>query len=38
MAKYELKMTYERLRRVLKFSNVSLSMVPVKVINFTTSK
>ncbi|MCS6102253.1 DUF6119 family protein [Shewanella baltica] len=38
MAKYELKLTYERLRKTLKFKKVSLSMVPVKMIRFTQSK
>jgi uncharacterized protein (TIGR04141 family) len=38
MAKYDLKLTYERLRNFLKFSEVKLSMIPVKTINFTTSK
>lgn len=30
MAKYELKMTYERLRNTLKYKKVSISMIPVK--------
>ena len=38
MAKYDLKLTYERLKKFLKFSEVQLSMIPVKTINFTTSK
>lgn len=38
MAKYDLKLTYERLKNFLKFNEVKLSMVPVKTINFTTSK
>ncbi len=38
MAKYELKLTYERLRKVNKFKSVSLSMVPVTQIKFTTKK
>lgn len=38
MAKYELKLTYDRLRRVNKFKAVSLSMVPVTEIKFTTEK
>jgi uncharacterized protein (TIGR04141 family) len=38
MAKYDLKLTYERLRNFLKFSEVKLSMVPVQTINFTISK
>ncbi|KQC06301.1 MAG: hypothetical protein APR62_08080 [Smithella sp. SDB] len=38
MAKYELKMTYERLRNILKYSDISLSMIPVKIVNFKTVK
>ncbi|GGZ01238.1 DUF6119 family protein [Shewanella fodinae] len=38
MAKYELKLTYEKLRKTLKFKQVSLSMVPVKMVNFTRAK
>ncbi|MDH5691715.1 MAG: TIGR04141 family sporadically distributed protein [Gammaproteobacteria bacterium] len=38
MAKYELKMTYERLRNIHKYSEISLSMIPVKVVNFKTAK
>lgn len=38
MAKYELKLTYEKLRKYLKFKQVTLSMVPVKMIKFTTAK
>ena len=38
MAKYELKLTYDRLRKVNKFRAVSLSMVPVKQVKFTTIK
>jgi len=38
MAKYELKLTYERLRKTLKYKRVSLAMVPVKIVNFTKTK
>lgn len=38
MAKYDLKLTYERLRNFLKFSDVKLSMIPVTTINFTSAK
>jgi uncharacterized protein (TIGR04141 family) len=38
MAKYELKMTYERLRNVHKYSEISLSMIPVILVNFKTEK
>lgn len=38
MAKYDLKLTYERLRNVLKFKDVKLSMVPVQLIYFTKAK
>jgi len=35
MAKYDLKLTYERLRNVLKYNDIKLSMVPVQLITFT---
>lgn len=38
MAKYDLKLTYERLRKVLKYKDVKLSMVPAEFVNFTTYK
>ncbi|MCL4709573.1 TIGR04141 family sporadically distributed protein, partial [bacterium] len=38
MAKYELKMTYERLRNILKFREVSLSMIPVEFKKFKIIK
>jgi uncharacterized protein (TIGR04141 family) len=38
MAKYDLKLTYERLRKVLKYKDVKMSMVPAEFVNFTTSK
>lgn len=38
MAKYELKMTYERLRNIHKYSEISLSMIPVIIVNFKTAK
>jgi uncharacterized protein (TIGR04141 family) len=38
MAKYDLKLTYERLRNVLKYNDIKLSIVPVEIINFTISK
>ena len=37
MAKYELKITYERLRSILKYKEISLSMIPVHMVNFTTT-
>ena len=38
MAKYEIKLTYDRLRNINKFSAVNLSMIPVKIVNFETAK
>jgi uncharacterized protein (TIGR04141 family) len=38
MAKYELKITYERLRAIHKYSAISLSMIPVSMVNFKTSE
>ena len=38
MAKYDLKLTYERLRNVLKYSDIKVSMIPVNVVDFTTAK
>ena len=38
MAKHEIKQTYEQLRNIHKYHQVSLSMVPVAMINFTQSK
>jgi len=38
MAKYDLKLTYERLSNVLKYSDIKLSMVPTEWINFTSTK
>ncbi|RTE85593.1 MULTISPECIES: DUF6119 family protein [Gammaproteobacteria] len=38
MAKYELKLTYERLRKTLKYKRVSVVMIPVKIVNFTKAK
>jgi hypothetical protein len=38
MAKYELKMTYERLRNIHKYSSINLSMIPVRMIKFKTEK
>jgi len=38
MAKYELKITYERLRNIHKYCNISLSMIPVTIVNFKTAK
>lgn len=38
MAKYELKLTYDRLRNVNKYSAVSISMIPVVQVNFKTGK
>ncbi|MGE6133074.1 hypothetical protein [Aeromonas salmonicida] len=38
MAKYELKLTHDKLRKTLKFKQVSLSMVPVKMTRFTQAK
>lgn len=38
MAKYELKLTHDKLRKALKFKQVSLSMVPVKMTRFTHTK
>lgn len=38
MAKYDLKLTYERLRDVLKYSDVKLSLIPVEMISFTTAE
>lgn len=38
MAKYELKMTYERLRNIHKYSEINLSMIPVGKVNFKTEK
>lgn len=38
MAKYEIKLTYDRLRNIDKFSSVCVSMIPVKMVNFQISK
>lgn len=38
MAKYELKITYEKLRNILKYSDVSLSMIPAGFVKFTRIK
>ncbi|WP_295076260.1 DUF6119 family protein [Tabrizicola sp.] len=34
MAKYELKLAYERLRNINKYANVCYSTIPVKIVNF----
>lgn len=38
MAKYELKLTYEILKNVNKYSDVSLSMIPVSLTKYITAK
>lgn len=38
MAKYEMKLTCEKLTNINKFKSVSLSMVPVTIVNFKTKK
>lgn len=38
MAKYEIKLTYEKLRKALKFNKVNLSFIPVETIQHTESK
>jgi hypothetical protein len=38
MAKYEIKITYDRLRNVHKYREISLSMIPVGIVNFKTRK
>jgi hypothetical protein len=36
MAKYELKLAYEKLRKEFSFKKVIVSFVPVKKVNFKT--
>ena len=38
MAKYEIKLAYDRLRNVNKYSSVNISMIPVEQVNFETAK
>lgn len=38
MAKYDLKLAYERLRNVFKYSDLKISMIPVQMINFSEKK
>ncbi len=38
MAKYEIKLAYDRLRNVNKYGAVNISMIPVKQVNFETAK
>lgn len=38
MAKYELKLAYERLRNINKYANVCYSTIPVKIVNFQAGR
>ncbi len=38
IAKYELKLTYEKLKNISKYNDIKLSMIPVECVSFTTAK